>query len=102
MTKIIGIFPQQVKERLEAGEKMNIIDVRENHEVAAGKIPSAKHIRLSDIPHRINEIDPNIETVIVCRSGGRSARACQFLILQGYTKVKNMIGGMSAWTGRTE
>jgi rhodanese-related sulfurtransferase len=102
MSQVINILPQQVKERQEQGEKLNIIDVRENEEVAAGKIPGAVHIRLSEIPERLNEIDPNVETILVCRSGNRSAMACEYLMDQGYTKVKNLLGGMNAWDGEVE
>ncbi|WP_027414979.1 rhodanese-like domain-containing protein [Aneurinibacillus terranovensis] len=102
MAKVVDIFPQQVKERLEAGEKLNIIDVREQEEVATGKIPGAKHIRLSEIPDRLKEIDPNTETIFVCRSGGRSGKVCEFLSSMGYNKIRNMVGGMTAWTGNVE
>ncbi|BCJ88278.1 rhodanese-like domain-containing protein [Effusibacillus dendaii] len=100
--RIINIIPLDVKEKLKKGEKVNIIDVRENEEVAQGKIPGAKHIRLSEIPSRLHEIDPNVETIMVCRSGNRSAKACEFLMNQGYRNVKNMMGGMNAWEGDVE
>lgn len=102
MASVINILPFDVKQRLERGEKLNIIDVRENEEVAAGKIPGAKHIRLSEVPDRLDEIDPNLETIIVCRSGNRSGKACEYLMSQGYTKTKNMMGGMLNWEGHVE
>lgn len=102
MTRIINILPLDVKERLAQGEKLNIIDVREYQEVAAGKIPGAKHIRLSEIPERLDEIDPQVETIFVCRSGNRSGQACAYLMSRGYRHVKNMMGGMLAWDGDVE
>ncbi len=102
LNKIANILPFDVEQRLKRGEKLQIIDVRELNEVKTGKIPSAKHIRLSEIPARISEIDSKREAIIVCRSGGRSASACDFLMSQGYTKIKNLLGGMSAWKGKLE
>ncbi|MFC4767204.1 rhodanese-like domain-containing protein [Effusibacillus consociatus] len=98
----MNILPLDVKERLEKGEKLNIIDVREDQEVATGKIPGSKHIRLSEIPDRLHEIDPNVETIMVCRSGNRSGKACEYLMSRGYRNVKNMMGGMMNWEGDIE
>jgi len=99
---VLNIVALDVKERLLAGEKLQIIDVREAQEVATGKIPGAKHIPLGEIPNRIDEINPNIETIMVCYSGGRSAAACEYLMNQGFKHVKNMLGGMSGWQGNVE
>ncbi|MCL6445886.1 MAG: rhodanese-like domain-containing protein [Alicyclobacillus sp.] len=98
MGNVVNIHPLDVYERLKRGDELQIIDVREPEEVATGKIPGAKHIPLGQIPNRLNEIDPNTDTVVVCRSGGRSARACEFLMLAGFSRVKNMLGGMNAWS----
>jgi rhodanese-related sulfurtransferase len=99
---VVNILPIDVEQRLKNGENLNIVDVREDDEVARGKIPGAKHIRLSEIPERMHEIDPDVETILVCHSGGRSYLACEFLMSQGYRNVKNMMGGMKAWTGDVE
>lgn len=99
---IVYIHPVDVKERLKRGEKLTIVDVREDEEVATGKIPGAKHIRLNDLPQRYKEIDPGEETIMVCRSGNRSAVACEYLYGLGYRNVKNMMGGMNAWGGDVE
>ncbi|MBH8598621.1 MULTISPECIES: rhodanese-like domain-containing protein [unclassified Thermoactinomyces] len=95
------ITPQEVEHRLQKGEKLNIIDVREEKEVAEGKIPEAKHMALGTLPDRLHELDPSKEYIMVCRSGGRSERACEFLQEHGF-KVKNMVGGMLAWKGKTQ
>lgn len=102
MAQIVNILPLDVQERIKRGESLQIIDVREDSEVAQGKIPGAKHIPLGQIPARVNEIDPNREAIMVCRSGGRSGRACEFLMQSGYQHVKNMMGGMSAWSWDVE
>lgn len=94
------ITPKELEQLLTKGNAISIIDVREDEEVEAGKIPTAKHIRLMDIPTRMDEIDKGIEHIMVCRSGRRSENACLFLQDQGY-KVKNMVGGMLEWEGET-
>jgi rhodanese-related sulfurtransferase len=100
--KVINIYPLDVKKRLRRGESLNIVDVRESAEVQAGKIPGAKHIPLSSFAERYREIDPHVETILVCRSGNRSHKACEFLMEMGYSNVKNMLGGMNAWYGELE
>jgi rhodanese-related sulfurtransferase len=95
------IDAQEVQARLEAGEKLNIIDVRESDEVEEGKIPEAEHIPLGLVEFRMNELDKDKEYFIVCHAGGRSARAVQFLESQGFN-VTNISGGMLAWEGETE
>lgn len=102
MVQVINVHPLDVQERIKRGERLQVVDVREDSEVAEGKIPGAMHIPLGQIPERISEVDPNREAIMVCRSGGRSAKACEFLIANGYTKVKNMLGGMSAWSWDVE
>lgn len=96
--QVTTIFPAEVKERMARGEKLTIIDVREDDEVAQGMIPGAKQIRLSEIPDRISEIDKNSETIFVCRSGGRSGRACEYLLGEGYKNIKSLAGGMKSWS----
>ncbi|ASS99197.1 rhodanese [Geobacillus thermocatenulatus] len=95
------ITPKEVEERLRAGESLHIIDVREPEEVAAGKIPGAVNIPLGLIEFRMHELDKNEEYILVCRSGGRSGRAAEFLDSRGY-RVLNMTGGMLAWEGPIE
>ncbi|WP_431802640.1 rhodanese-like domain-containing protein [Halobacillus andaensis] len=89
---------KQVENQL---KELNIIDVRETDEVAAGKIPGAQNIPLGLLEFRMNELDESKEYVMVCRSGGRSGQAAQFLEGQGY-QVINMDGGMMNYEGTTE
>ncbi len=95
------ITAKELEQKLESGEKLHIIDVREDFEVAMGKIPGAKHIPLGQIPERLEELDKEEHYYMVCRSGGRSSNACQFLIQSGYN-VTNMVGGMLDWEGEVE
>ncbi|KGX86926.1 rhodanese-like domain-containing protein [Pontibacillus litoralis] len=92
---------EEVRKQLEEeGQQLNIIDVREDEEVEEGMIPGATHIALGTIEDRVNDLDKTKEYVMVCRSGGRSSRAAQFLASEGFTVI-NMEGGMLAWTGKT-
>lgn len=90
-----------LKERLENGEKLHLIDVREADEVAAGMIPGAVHIPLGEIATRADELDASTPYIMICRSGGRSGRATEYLTAEGYD-VTNMVGGMLDWDGETK
>ncbi|CAI9390633.1 rhodanese-like domain-containing protein [Niallia sp. Sow4_A1] len=92
---------KEVEKLLREGKVLNIIDVREVDEVATGKIPGAIHIPLGLVEFRMHELDKSKEYIMVCRSGGRSGQASQFLEDHGF-KVINMTGGMLAWEGETK
>ena len=92
---------KEVEQKLDKGEQLNIIDVRETDEVAAGKIPSAINIPLGLVEFRLQDLDKSKEYILVCRSGGRSSKAAAFLEGRGF-HVTNMDGGMLAWEGKTE
>lgn len=100
--RVETVTPEEVKQRLESGDDIVVLDVREAMEVAMGKIPGAKHIPLSELPQRLHEIDRDKETVLVCRSGNRSHFATEFLVQNGFSNVKNMLGGMISWDGDIE
>ncbi|MFC7063592.1 rhodanese-like domain-containing protein [Halobacillus seohaensis] len=95
------ITPKEVAERVKSDQKVSIIDVREDEEVAQGKIPGARHIPLGQIEGRLHEIDPSKEHIMVCRSGGRSGKASEILKEKNY-EVTNMTGGMLAWEDNVE
>jgi len=93
------ITPEQLKARLDAGEKLHIVDVREPHEnaefniggvlVPLGKIQT---MQLDDIEDLKNE-----EVIVYCRSGNRSGQACLILEAAGFSNVRNLSGGMLDW-----
>ncbi|SHF86661.1 rhodanese-like domain-containing protein [Ornithinibacillus halophilus] len=95
------ITAKELAEKVKKGEEVNIIDVREDDEVAAGKIPGARHIRLGDIPDSFDKLNKNEHYYMVCRSGGRSGKACEILKSEGFD-VTNMTGGMLAWEDEVE
>jgi rhodanese-related sulfurtransferase len=101
MEEIKIITPEELQKKLEAGEKLELVDVREDFEVAEGMIPGAKHIPMGEIPANLRLFDKDKEYIFICRSGHRSENVCYYLQMQGY-KVRNMIGGMINWQGETK
>ena len=93
------ISATELKQRLDNGDDIQIIDVREANEVAIGKLPGSIHIPLGQIVNRMSEIDPSRETVVHCKMGGRSARAIEALKRSGFEgDLKNLKGGILAWS----
>lgn len=76
------------------GSDGQLVDVREPSEVAEGSLPGAVNIPLGDLPARIGELDPDRRVVLLCRSGGRSGQAAEFLSASGFGDVVNLAGGM--------
>ncbi|MGG5252608.1 rhodanese-like domain-containing protein [Neobacillus sp. SM06] len=101
MSEIKTITPEELRKKLEAGEKLELVDVREYDEVEQGMIPGAKHIPMGDIPAKLDQFDKNKEYIFICRSSARSGNVCHYLHNQGYNVV-NMVGGMMNWTGETK
>ncbi len=89
----------EVKKRLDRGDKFTLIDVREESEYAKDHIPGAKHLGKGVIERDIEAAvpDPNTEIVLYCGGGFRSALAAANLQKMGYTKVISMDGGMRGW-----
>jgi len=77
-------------------QQAQLVDVREDAEVAQGRIPGTIHIPLGQLPARLAELDRTRPVIAICRSGNRSGRATQFLTQAGYD-CDNMAGGMLAW-----
>lgn len=89
----------ELKARLDNGDDIQVVDVREANEVAVAKLPNSIHIPLAQVINRMSEIDPNRETVVHCKMGGRSARAIQALQQAGFTgNLLNLKGGITAWS----
>jgi len=100
-TKVPKIQPEELKQRLDAGEDIFILDVREPHEYQICNL-NGYLIPLGDLPKRVNELDSSREIVAHCRSGVRSAKAVEFLRQAGFQKVKNLVGGVLAWSDRID
>ncbi len=92
------ITVRELKERRDKGDKVFLLDVREPHEFSLAKIEGATLIPLGTLSGSLNQLDPNEEIVALCHKGMRSADATGFLLQQGFTNVKNLIGGIDAWS----
>jgi rhodanese-related sulfurtransferase len=94
----MDITVRELKDRIEDGEKLHLIDVREEHEYLDDNI-AAKLIPLGELPDRLEEIEDLMdqEVLVHCRSGARSERAKQFLTSQGFSNVRNVLGGILAY-----
>ncbi|MEZ5346608.1 MAG: rhodanese-like domain-containing protein [Pyrinomonadaceae bacterium] len=93
------ITVKELKAKLDAGEDIELIDVRQPDEWATAKIEGAKLIPLGEIIQRMDEIDSSKEIVVHCKMGGRSARAIQALQQYGFDgEMSNLVGGITAWS----
>jgi len=91
------ITPQELKTRLDRGERIVIVDVREPHEWDIAHIEGARLMPLGSLAERVHELDSADEIVLHCKTGVRSARALEFLRGIGFRKLKNLKGGINAW-----
>ena len=97
------ITPVELKQRLDNGDDIQIVDVREDNEVAFCRIPDSIHIPLGQVLNRMSEIDPSHETVVHCKMGGRSARAIDALKRSGFQgKLINLKGGIIGWSNEVD
>jgi adenylyltransferase/sulfurtransferase len=102
-TTMPEISATELKQRLDNGEDIQIIDVREANELAVAKMPGTIHIPLGQVVNRMSEIDPSRETVVHCKMGGRSARAIDALKRAGFTgNLINLHGGITAWSNEVD
>lgn len=104
MDDVPEIDVNELKQRLDRGDKLTIIDVREPHEWDIGNLEpqGARLIPLGELEERLDEIDPSEEVVLQCRSGGRSARALERLRDKGYERLWNLKGGILAWSDQID
>lgn len=100
--KVTDLSPAAVQKRLDSGEKLLVLDVREDWEFRDGHIPGARLIPLGTLESRLKELDPQAPVVVVCRSGNRSAQGAAILARNGFQAVYNMTGGMNQWQGQVE
>lgn len=97
------ISATELKQRLDSGDDIQIIDVREPDEVAIARLPNSIHIPLGQVVNRMSEIDPARETVVHCKMGGRSTRAIEALKRSGFTgNLVNLTGGINAWSNEVD
>lgn len=92
------LTPLEVKAKIDGGDSFVLIDVREPHEYQICSIPQAKLIPLGQLANRVSELNTTDEIVAHCKSGVRSAKAVDFLKQAGFKRVRNMKGGILAWS----
>lgn len=92
------ISVQQLKEKLDRGEPIVLLDVRRPDELAVAKLPYTNWIEMRELDERMHELDKDAEIIVYCHSGARSARATQALRKAGHSKAKNLAGGIDAWS----
>jgi adenylyltransferase/sulfurtransferase len=96
------IEPAELARRLQAGQRIRLIDVREPHELEISRLQGAELIPLGSLAARMNELDSAVETVFFCKSGSRSARAVELMAGAGFRKIKNLRGGINAWARQVD
>lgn len=92
------ITPKELKERLDKGDELVLLDVREPWEYSLAKIEGSTLIPLGTLPQSMDKLDRGAEIIAYCHHGMRSADAAQFLLQQGFPVVKNLVGGIDAWS----
>jgi adenylyltransferase/sulfurtransferase len=97
------ITATELKQRLDSGDDLQIIDVREPNEHQVARLEGSKLIPLAQVLSRMSEIDPSRETVVHCKMGGRSAKAIEALTRAGFTgRLVNLKGGITAWSNEVD
>ncbi len=101
-SQALDITSVELKERLDRGDKVRIIDVREPNEYQINRIPGSELIPLGELPRRYAELNPDEELVMQCKMGGRSAKAADFLRSVGFKRVLNLKGGILDWIDKVD
>ncbi len=97
LVQVPQIAPEELAAELKGGTKICLLDVREEVESQVSALPGAKVIAVGQLPSRLNELDPESDWVVFCRTGVRSARAVDLLLKAGFARVRNLRGGINAW-----
>ena len=92
----------ELKRKIDAMDDFFLLDVREVNEFQIGRIPGSTLIPLGEVPRRLSEIPRDKEIIVQCKMGARSAKAAAFLREQGFTRVKNLTGGILAWSDKVD
>jgi adenylyltransferase/sulfurtransferase len=96
------ITVQELKQRLDAKEDFDIVDVRDPDEWEICNLPGARLIPLGELPKRLKELNPSREIVVHCKMGGRGGKAMKLLKEKGFAKVRNLAGGIMAWASQID
>lgn len=92
------ISPKELKTRLDKGDNLVLLDVREDWEYSLAKIDGSILVPLGTLPQSLTRLNRESEIIAICHHGMRSADATNFLLQQGFSNVKNLVGGIDAWS----
>lgn len=95
------IQAEELKQRLDGGDKLFLLDVRDEYEYEISNI-GGHLIPLAELPKRLNELSSGAEIVTLCKHGPRGVKAVEYLQQQGFRKVSNLRGGIHAWSDRID
>lgn len=96
------VTPEELQLELESANPPALLDVREDDELETSKLPFTYHIPLGSLLDRIDELDPEENLVVYCRSGGRSGQAAGYLQQNGFKKVRNLATGINGWAATVD
>jgi rhodanese-related sulfurtransferase len=102
MADVSELEPAELKRRLDRGDALTVLDVREHEELRIAAFPGAVHIPMGEIPTRLIELDPEADLVVVCHHGMRSAQVAQYLARSGFERVSNLSGGIDEWSATVD
>ena len=99
---VVDITPKQLKARLDAGEAIDIIDIREPWEVAQGTLAEARPIPMDDVPEQLSDIPTDKPVVLMCHTGRRSEALAIWMETEGFENVLNLVGGIERWSAEVD
>ena len=97
-----AISPKELKSSLDKGDKLVLLDVREEWEYSLAKLDGSILIPLGTLPQSLTRLNRDSEIIAICHHGMRSADATNFLLQQGFQNVKNLVGGIDAWSTQVD
>ncbi len=97
-----AISPKELKKSLDNGDKLVLVDVREEWEYSLARVDGSILIPLGTLPQSLAQLNRDSEIIAICHHGMRSADAMNFLLQQGFQKVKNLVGGIDAWSTQVD
>jgi adenylyltransferase/sulfurtransferase len=97
-----AISPKELKRSLDNGDKLVLVDVREEWEYSLARVDGSILIPLGTLPQSLAQLNRDSEIIAICHHGMRSADATNFLLQQGFQKVKNLVGGIDAWSTQVD
>ena len=98
------ISATELKEKLDKGEEIVLLDIREPHELQIARLDNTVHIPMGELASRLHDLEKykNKEIVVYCRTGNRSLNCTEFLINKGFPKTQNLTGGIHAWSDEVD